>query len=125
LRKDFEQGAFACSIAADDADDLALLNLEGDIAQGPECGIARGGGGIAERQPIPGRGGGFADRIAQRAVAFALAEAVFFAQIFDADNGVIHELHRHINATAVLMPLHIPSTLLQPKLTTDLARDRT
>ena len=35
-REDFEQGAFAGAIAADDAEDLALANLEADVAQGPE-----------------------------------------------------------------------------------------
>ena len=35
-RQDFEQGRFAGTIAADDAEDLALLHLEADILQGPE-----------------------------------------------------------------------------------------
>ena len=35
-REDLEQGALAGAVAADDAEDLALLDLEADVAQGPE-----------------------------------------------------------------------------------------
>ena len=35
-REDLEEGALAGAVAADDAEDLALANLEADVAQGPE-----------------------------------------------------------------------------------------
>ena len=35
-REDLEQGALAGAVAADDAEDFALLDLKADIAQGPE-----------------------------------------------------------------------------------------
>jgi len=34
--EDFEQGRFAGAIAANDADDFALFDGEGDVAEGPE-----------------------------------------------------------------------------------------
>ena len=36
LREDLQEGAFAGAVAADDADDFAFLNVEGDVAQSPE-----------------------------------------------------------------------------------------
>ena len=35
-REDLQQGALAGAVAADDADDLAALDLEGDVLEGPE-----------------------------------------------------------------------------------------
>ena len=34
--EDFEEGAFAGAVAADDADDFAGLDIEGEIFEGPE-----------------------------------------------------------------------------------------
>jgi len=34
--EDLEQGALAGAVATDDAEDLAALDLEGDVAQGPD-----------------------------------------------------------------------------------------
>ena len=36
LGEDLEQGAFAGAVAADDADDFAFLNVEGDVSKCPE-----------------------------------------------------------------------------------------
>src|SRR5690606_11793969 len=35
-RKDFEQGAFACAVAPDDAHDFPMLDLKGNILQRPD-----------------------------------------------------------------------------------------
>ena len=35
-REDLEQRALAGAVAADDADDLAALDFEGDVTEGPE-----------------------------------------------------------------------------------------
>ena len=37
--EDLQQRALSRAVAADDADHLAALDLEGDIAEGPEIGI--------------------------------------------------------------------------------------
>ena len=48
-RKDFEQRALPCTVAADDADDFAVLDFEGDVLESPnvfrlriaDCGLPR------------------------------------------------------------------------------------
>ena len=35
-REDFQQRALPCSVAADDADDFTMLNVEADVFEGPD-----------------------------------------------------------------------------------------
>jgi hypothetical protein len=43
-REDFQKRALARAVAADDADDLARLDLEGDVLEGPELVAGEAGG---------------------------------------------------------------------------------
>src|SRR5207245_10116130 len=54
-REDLEERALAGAVAADQADDLAVVDGQVDAAQGPEFAALRGDGGLA--QPAQ-RGGG-------------------------------------------------------------------
>ncbi len=90
VESDLEQGALAGAVAADDAEDFALLDLEVDVAQGPELAILavavvaltdppQGIGLAAELGPPA------VDVLAQGAAADE-AEAVVFAEVFDLDD---------------------------------------
>ena len=70
--KDLEQRRFAGAVAADDADDLAPLDLEGDVLQRPEPLLRRQrpDGGT---QATEGRGTGVGDRFAEGPVASSRA----------------------------------------------------
>ena len=103
---------FAGAVAADDADDLAALDLEADVLERPELlfGIARHDGAAAQqirrraREP-PGPAG---HHVAQRHIALALggvADHVFLAKAFGADDDIaIHErteTHRQMTSAKV------------------------
>ena len=95
--EDLEQRALAGAVAADDADDLAALDLEGDVAQGPDGVLAVGrlGGGKVgtwEGWQAETLEGG-CEGVAQGVVALLrAADAVELAQVFDADGDVTHGL---------------------------------
>ena len=90
----FEESRFARPVAADDADHVARLNLEGDVFQGPDRVRAR-----APRQrlplhprptraePSPGGFGGVDDRLAERAHARRGGgpDVVLLREVFDFD----------------------------------------
>src|SRR5258708_27686652 len=82
-RKDLEQGAFAGAVAANDADGLARINLEADVAQRPDG--LRGGAPIAA-QTSERCAERVRQRVAQGPVSLTLANAVLLANIPSADN---------------------------------------
>lgn len=86
-REQLEQRGFAGAVSADQADDFALLDFEGNVADGPDdfagraFAVAAKGAGddVAKKRTLPG----------------ALANVVALADTFDADYGVSHCLgHR-------------------------------
>ena len=89
-RQDFEQGALAGAVAADDAKDLALADLEADVAQGPQLAAdAVAVVGLADLEqgvgPAAGLGPPAVEVLAQGAAADE-AEAVVLAEVFDLDD---------------------------------------
>ena len=95
-REDLEQGALASPVAADDAECLALLHLEGDIIQGKDAlpdaleGVAlanaRVGVGLFAQARPP------AVEIARERARANHAQVVLFGKMFNGDNGVSHGL---------------------------------
>lgn len=89
-REDFEQGAFAGAVAPNDAENFALFDGEGDVAQRPD-GFGAGGGVLCADFE---QGVGFAARarppdfevVGERAGA-DLSETVGFGEVFDGDDG--------------------------------------
>src|SRR5262249_44517005 len=95
-RQDFEQRAFARAVVTDDAQQLALLQLERDVAQRPEClGVA-----VVEKdwlhRPVPQhriwRGDQRAARLAYVAVVRKLADAIALSQVFNSNRDIAHWL---------------------------------
>ena len=82
--KHFQERALAGAVAPDDANDFPLLDLKAHVFQSPE-GLG-GGGRRGARTSLEQALNGFADRL----VRPALAEAVLFAEIVDADRYVAH-----------------------------------
>ena len=79
-REDLEQRALARPVATDDADNIALRDLEGDIVERLEHGQLFG---LAALQR---RGGARDDRLAQGFVALARGgDLVFLGEVLDAD----------------------------------------
>ena len=93
-RGDLEQGALAGALAADDAEDLALLDLKADIAQGPELAAFAVAvvflPDLEQRVGPPARLGLPAVQVFAQGAAADEAEAVVFAEVFDLDDGA-HE----------------------------------
>ena len=90
MREDFEQGTLAGAVATDDAEDLALADLEADVAQGPQLAAdAVTVVGVADLEqgvrPAAGLGPSAVEVLAQGAAADQ-AEAVVFAEVFDLDD---------------------------------------
>ena len=96
--EDLQQRALARAVAADDADDLALLDLEGDVLQRPELLdlVALDDGAPAGHVPRLARQVAHASRehVAQRGVAFRLrgvvADEVALAEALDGDDDIGH-----------------------------------
>src|SRR6185437_16948929 len=87
-REQLEQGGFARAVSADQADDFALLDFEGNVADGPDH---FAGGAFAAILTIGAKRVG--DDVAQkRALPRALANVVALADAFDAHDGVSHGL---------------------------------
>src|SRR5487761_1605936 len=80
-RQQLEQRGFARAVSADQADDFALLDFEGNIADGPDevHGLALA---IAAKCA--------SENVSKREIALALADAIALADSFDADDGVSH-----------------------------------
>src|ERR1051325_1278038 len=107
LREDFQKRGLARAIAADDADDFALLHVEGNVAERPEIldrwELTDGSWALAEE--ITNLAG---QHVAQRGVALALrlmAQAILLAQVFDLDDNVAHFSARWIDLTRLLEPV--------------------
>jgi len=92
--EDLEQRRLPRPVAADDAHYLAALDLERDVLQGPDGVVRRL---TADRRPLTADGtrhsaeGGIhsiGQSVAQGFVALARADAVEFAQVFDADGNI-------------------------------------
>ena len=90
-REDLEQGALAGAVAADDAKDLALLDLEADVAQGPQLAALAVAvvflPDLEQRVGPPARLGLPAVQVFAQGAAADEAEAVVFAEVFDLDDG--------------------------------------
>ncbi len=80
-REQLEQRGFARAVSADQADDFALLDFEGNVADGPDEVLRLA---PAIRAKCVG------EHVAKRTIAFALADAVALADSFDANDGVSH-----------------------------------
>ena len=88
--QDFEQRGFARAVAANDAHDLALFDFKGNIFERPKFLVGRLAivrAGFEERLEFIGQ------HVAQGHVAMArrphlVPEHVFFAEFFDANNGI-------------------------------------
>jgi len=80
-RQQFEQRGFARSVSADQADDFALLDLEGNVADGPD--EVRG-------RPLAVAAKCAGQNVAKRTVTLALPDAVALADSFDANDGISH-----------------------------------
>src|SRR5439155_20461742 len=89
--ENLEQGGLAGAVAADDADDFALTDLEGNVLQRPDVprpvvrirsvGAEQSPGG-SERAP---------ENVAQGQIALALSDAVALAQAVGANGNVRHQ----------------------------------
>ncbi|AHF94851.1 hypothetical protein OPIT5_28465 [Opitutaceae bacterium TAV5] len=96
--ENLEQGAFPCSVAADDTEHLATLDLEGNVLQRPEFLDLVTLDDLASTHHIEGLAGEVfpvADKgVAQGVVAFPrplVTDQVALGKIFDGDDGVTHE----------------------------------
>ena len=71
-RQYLEKGALARTIASDDADHFASLDLKRDVSEGPDRVVSRGclRGLTAQdpAHPLKGRRDSFCDRVAQRSI---------------------------------------------------------
>ena len=89
--EDFEESAFAGAVAADDADDFAWLDIEGEIFEGPEF---FAGGFFLEGAIFPGADGveeGGFEAMAEAVVGGDLVpEEIAFGEIFDLDGWERH-----------------------------------
>ena len=98
--QDLEQRALAGAVAADDAQDLALLDLEADILERPEFLDLVALNDLSSANDVDSFAGDVADltpnhvaqsRIVRAALAAGLmAHQVFFGQVFDGDDCVGH-----------------------------------
>src|SRR5580700_4843427 len=86
---DLEQRRFAGAVAADDADDFAALDLEGDVLERPKI---LGGRCHAVRLAAKHVAKTVGDDIAQSDIAFAalMADAVFLTEIVHTDGDIGH-----------------------------------
>ncbi len=91
--EDFQERALARAVAADDADDFAALDLEGDVAERPE-GFLVGGRPQAAREPVERRGGQAADFLPARARLLQRADPVALAEVVHFDDRVGHVAER-------------------------------
>ena len=90
----FQQGALAGAVAADNAEDFPLLDLEAYVLERPEFFNVIALDDLSSAHEIDGLAGKVfsfaADDIAQRNIAFALngsvADEKGFGKVFDADN---------------------------------------
>ena len=85
--KNFEEGTFARSVAANDADDIAIVDIERNVVQRPEGSGRIFGVTLAERA-----GERIRKTVTQRAVLAVGPEFVAFAYAFDVDDNVAHIL---------------------------------
>ena len=98
--QDLEQRALAGTVAADDADDLALLDLEADILERPEFLDLVALNDLSPANTVDRLARKIAslatDDVAQRCIAGAalaadcMANQVSLRQIFDGDDGIRH-----------------------------------
>ena len=86
-REDFQQRGLARAVAADDADHIALGDVERHLAQGPEilCRIPGVAPPAAQKGPCP-----VCECVAQGVVPGLVGEFVALAEVFDGDDGVGH-----------------------------------
>jgi hypothetical protein len=87
-RENFEERRFAGAVAADNAHDLPVIDLEVQVLERPE-----GSGSLARwrlAQPPHRPAGGARQAVAQRQVSLAVAEAVALAQPFDTNCRLTH-----------------------------------
>ena len=91
--EDLEQGALAGAVAADDAEDLALLDLEGDVLEGPDVSVTvvvvfladlQGGIGFA-----PELGPGTVEVVPQGSRAHR-AKTVVLREVFNLNDDITH-----------------------------------
>ena len=83
-RENPEERALAGAVAADDADDLARADLNGEIADGPD--VTR----VLRRLPVPAPPRA-RDRVTKRTIRLAIAEAVPFRQVVTIYRNVVHD----------------------------------
>jgi len=86
-RQDLEQRALAGPVATDDADDLAVRDVERDVVERPELldGLSLRATAHRSRRATKA----IDDRFAQRAMRGTRAQLVLFAEMGDADGGAV------------------------------------
>src|SRR5215203_5800124 len=84
-REDLQQRALPCSVQANDPDNLAAFDLEGNVFQSPDVSIA-----VLRRSPEASkrRTSRVGDSIAQGSVTLERSYPVLFAEIFTGDGEI-------------------------------------
>ena len=89
--KNFEQRGFARAVAADDADDFALLDLKRNVLERPKLLLFCGPFLLLRPQPLEGVVGRPFEDVAQAIpAAWLMADDVALGQVFDRDDGGTH-----------------------------------
>ena len=83
--EDLEDGALAGAVPADDAEDLAALDLEVDVLEGPEgvlrlCGLPEGPQGVAHR---------IGDALREPFVGLIRPDLVFLGEVLHLDDRLV------------------------------------
>src|SRR5215510_3513274 len=120
-----EEGAFPRAVAADDANDFALVNFEIDIAQRPERGRIFI---VLTRSPMPNRPQwlrrGADEGLAQCRIFFTHADAVAFRQSLDVYGEITHKNFGFPNSNIGCSPqsTEFTESILKSKIQTISAR---